>query len=74
MCAVALARDPSAFCSTAHEPVATDLDERDGVCPDEDKHPPMPGQMKVNIWKDRLGITRTSGPGNAWYKSGQGQA
>lgn len=68
MCPDALARDPPTFCVAAHMPVATDIDAQDGVCPDETKHPPMPGELKVNIWKERLGITRTSGPGNAWYR------
>ena len=68
MCPEALDRDPPSFCRAAHEPVATDIDEADGVCPDEDKHPRLPGDTSINVWKERLGSTRTNGPGNAWYR------
>lgn len=68
MCSTALAKDPPAFCSAAHAPVVTDIAAEDGVCPDETKHPPMPGERRMNVWRERLGVTRTSGPGNAWYR------
>ncbi|GIZ43474.1 hypothetical protein CKM354_000670100 [Cercospora kikuchii] len=73
MCEDALARTPPQFCNNAFAPVSTDIDESNGVCPDRAKHPPGPGQHFVSAWTLQLGITRTSGDGNAWYRSGQGQ-
>lgn len=68
MCPEAQSREPSTFCTAAHEPVATDIDEDHGVCPDEDKHPHTPGQTRASTWSIRLGVTRTSGAGNNWYR------
>lgn len=74
MCDVALSANPPTFCIAAHEPVATDVAAEDGVCPDEEKHPRMPRDMRWSAWKERLGVTRTSGAGNEWYRLGrQGQ-
>ncbi|KAF7198474.1 hypothetical protein HII31_00213 [Pseudocercospora fuligena] len=82
-CEEALARQPVAYCRSAHTPIFTDVDESDGVCPDRNKtgdrnptadlvkHPPMPGQSSFSAWS---GITTTSGEGNNWYRrQNQGQ-
>ncbi|KXS96897.1 hypothetical protein AC578_6222 [Pseudocercospora eumusae] len=60
------------FChQETHTPIFTDVDESDGVCPDRNKHPPMPGQSFLSAWS---GITTTSGEGNDWYRrQNQGQ-
>lgn len=57
----------------AHAPIFTDVPASDGVCPDVGKHPRGPGKAAMSAWGMSLGIERTSGPGNAWYRNDQGQ-
>lgn len=75
MCSEALARNPPSFCTSVHEPVSTDIDEAHGPCPDRDKHPNATGANAVSSsFGNLLGITRTIGPGNRWYREqNQGQ-
>lgn len=75
MCGDALARNPPRFCTTIHEPVSTDLDESHGPCPDREKHPSAAGDVGAwSSFSSLLGITRTIGPGNQWYREqNQGQ-
>lgn len=74
MCTEAASREPPTFCATTYAPRSEDIAEEDGVCPDQDKHPPGPGQQPSSSPSLRLGMTRTSGEGNDWYRrQNQGQ-
>ncbi|KAK4624746.1 hypothetical protein CLAFUW4_05719 [Fulvia fulva] len=76
MCEEALEREPPTFCTSAFEPIAIDVDRDDGVCPDLNKHPLAPGEVRAPCaWSVRLGgDTRTAGRGNQWYsQQSQGQ-
>lgn len=74
-CDEAINRTPPVFCDTAHEPRFVDVDESNGVCPDQDKHPPaQAGATLSSLWSLSLGITTTSGQGNEWYRRNQGQS
>jgi hypothetical protein len=50
-------KSPPTFCLSAHEPIATDIEAAQGVCPDAAKH----GENRAaSSWAAGLGITRTS--------------
>lgn len=59
MCKQALSQCPPEFCEAAHEPRALDVEEKEGPCPDTEKHP---------VANDGPSPIKTSGQGNAWYQ------
>ena len=60
MCPEAQQRQPTAYCTNAHEPIATDIGADRGSCPDRQRHPSAVQDSSSVAWAQSMGITSTS--------------